>query len=122
MGSPRHLAVPEGSGDADVDTTPTEPVVGASGTEVSACIFCGRLIGWELTAKGHPRPIDPDGKPHAATCSRRMRSTAAFNECGYCHSTNTHRGPGDDRVPAIARLICDDCHRQRWLPYAAGIA
>jgi hypothetical protein len=24
-------------------------------------------------------------------------------------------------VPAIARLICDDCGRQRWLPYEAGI-
>jgi hypothetical protein len=113
--------VPEGSGNAEDDTTPEEPVVGSTGTEVSACIFCGQLIGWDRSPNGKPVPINPDGSSHFGTCLRRKRSTAPFNQCGFCGSFNTHRGPGDDRVPAIARLICDDCHRQRWLPYAAGI-
>ena len=110
MSSPERQVAPEGFRDVR-EHTPHRPV--------AHCNKCGRAIGFEPFNKTS-RPIDPDGRLHWSTCPMRKRSMAAVNECSFCHSTNTRRGPGNDRVPATASLICNDCGRRRWLPFGVG--
>lgn len=43
---------------------------------MARCRNCGQEIEFEVTANGRPRPINPDGRVHFATCGKSPQEVA----------------------------------------------
>ena len=81
---------------------------------MAQCRTCGAAIRFVETPSGKFMPVDPDGTPHFATCSERVRGPRPPDDlCLNCRSTNVERLPG--KGPHYGAIHCLDCGQHRWL-------
>jgi hypothetical protein len=80
-----------------------------------ACPACGAPVTFWRTASGKYEPHDAAGASHADTCVARPRAPDPPDVCLDCGSGEVSVATSSG--PHYARLRCDACGAQRWLPW-----
>jgi hypothetical protein len=80
-----------------------------------ACRACGAPITFWRTASGRYEPHDADRVPHRVTCVARPQAPDPLDVCLACRSLEV--SVATSTGPHYARMRCDACGAQRWLPW-----